>query len=175
MENRNPPVFIIILVLFVVGVRTFAPRFFDRSIVRGESFSAKIPEGWHVKKEQNEVTLTSAEKDLVTDMPVAIFSIYAQKQKGALFMEDFFPEVLDALQKENGEILSTGEQLIDGQSARWVLFRYNKPDIATVTLYIIDDYNRLTRIQYVGMIAKFEQYGEVFDEFKKSIKLKGAM
>lgn len=175
MENRNPPVLIIYIVLIIVGVRTFAPRLFDRTIVRGESFSAKIPQGWSVKKDQHEITFTSAETDLVTDMPVAIFSIYAEKQKGALFMEDFFPEVIAALQKENGDILKTGDQLIDGQTAKWVLFRYNKPDIAVLTLYIVDDYNRLTRIQFVGTLKKFEKYGKVFDEFKKSIKLKGAM
>ncbi len=175
MENRNPPLVLIMIVLFVVGVRTFAPQFFDRSIVKGESFSVKVPSGWHVKKDQHEVTLTANETDLVTDMPVAIFSIYAEKQKGALFMEDFFPEVLASLGHENGTILGTGAELIDGQSAQWVLFRYNKPEIAVITLYIADDYNRLTRIQYVATLKKFKEYGKLFDEFKKSIHLKGAM
>ncbi len=175
MENRNPPALIILLILFVVGIRTFAPRLFDKTIVRGESFSVKAPEGWHVKKDKHEVTLTSAETDPLTEMPVAIFSIYAEKQKGALFMDDLFPEILASMQKEDGEILGTGAELIDEQTAKWILFRYNKPEIAVITLYIADDYNRLTRIQYVAIHKKFKEYGKFFDAFKKSIKLKGAM
>ncbi len=175
MENRNPPVLIIFIVLIVVGVRTFAPRLFDRSIVKGESFSVKVPEGWHVKKEKHEITLTAPETDPLTEMPVAIFSIYAEKQKGALFMEDLFPELLGSLQHENGEVLGSGVERIDGQTAQWILFRYNKPEIAMIVLYVADDYNRLTRIQYVAIHKKFKEYGKLFDEFKKSIKLKGAM
>ncbi len=175
MENRNPPTLIIFLILLVVGVRTFAPRLFDKTIVRGESFSVKAPEGWHVKKSKNEITFTSSETDSLTEMPVAIFSIYAEKQKGALFMDDLFPEIVASMERENGKILGTGAELIDGQPAKWILFRYNKPEIAIITLYIADDYNRLTRIQYVAIHKKFAQYGKFFDAFKQSIKLKGAM
>ncbi len=175
MESRNPPTLIIVVILIIVGAKTFAPRLFDRSIVRSESFSAKVPDGWNVKKEKFQVTLTSPETDLVSGMPVAIFSIYSEKQKGALFMEDFFPEVLESLKQENGAIMGTGAELIDGQTAKWVLFRYNYPEIAVVTLFIADDFNRLTRIQYVGTRKKFQEYGKVFSAFKKSILLKGFM
>ncbi len=173
--NRNPPMIVILLVVAVVGVRTFAPRFFDRSIVKGEFFSVKTPYGWKVNKDKgkHEVTFISSETDLLTDMPYAIFSIYSEKQKGALFMEDFFPEVITSMQHENGKILETGEELIDGQKGKWILFRYNKPEIAVMTIYIADEYNRLTKIQFVGMLKKFKEYGKIFDEFKKTIKLKG--
>lgn len=175
MGRRYPPIIFIALVLAVVGIKTFAPRLFDRSIVRNESFSVKVPEGWHVKKTRTDVTVTAPETDDITEMPVAIFSIYAEKQKGALFMEDFWPEVLASMARENGEILSTGEELIDGQSAHWVLFRYHRPDIAVVSLYIADDFNRLTIIRFVGSLKTFKEYGKLFGQFKKSIRLKGFM
>ena len=100
---------------------------------------------------------------------------YAEKQKGALFIEDFWPEVIASLGRENGEILSTGEELIDGQGSHWVLFRYHRPEIAVVSLYIADDFNRLTIIRFVGSLKTFQDYGKLFDEFKKSIRLKGFM
>lgn len=175
MGRRYPSIILMALVLTVVGIKTFAPRLFDRSVVRNESFSVKIPEGWDVKKTRTDVVVTAPEIDDMTQMPVAVFSIYAEKQKGAFFMEDFWPEVLDALRRENGKILSTGEELIDGQVSHWVLFRYYRPDIAVVSLYIADDFNRLTIIRFVGPLKTFKNYGKLFNEFKKSIRLKSFM
>jgi hypothetical protein len=175
LGRRYPSIILMALVLTVVGIKTFAPRLFDRSIVRNESFSVKVPEGWHVKKTRTDVTVTAPETDDLTEMPVAVFSVYAEKQKGALFMEDFWPEILASLGRENGEILSTGEELIDGQASHWVLFRYYRPEIAVVSLYIADDFNRLTIIRFVGSLKKFKDYGKLFNEFKKSIRLKSFM
>lgn len=175
MENRNPPTLLILIVLGVVAFKTFGSMVFDPSIYRGESFKVKKPEGWTMKKEKHQVTFTSPDADVFTDMPHAIFTIYAEKQKGALFMEDLFPELLDMLKKEDGDILNTGFEQVDGLEARWVLFRYNRPDIAVMSLYIADDYNRLTRIQFIGALKKFKEYGKQFEEFKASIKLKRAM
>lgn len=172
MQGRTPPLFLIYLALIVIGIKTFAPYLFDQSIYRGESFSVKKPAGWTMKKEKNEVTFISPEADFMTDIPYAYFSIYSEKQQGALFMEDFFPEVLSSIERDRAKILGTGDELIDGQKARWVRFRYKKPDLAVVTLYIADDFNRLTRIQYVSNPKKFAEYGKQFDEFKKTIKLK---
>jgi hypothetical protein len=170
--RSSTPIFLIYAVLFIMGVKTFMPMLFDKSYVKGESFRVRIPKGWTVQKQKNEIIFTSPEADMVTEMPDAIFSIYAEKQKNAIFMDDFFPEVLASLARENGKVLSTGEELIDKQPAKWILFRYNKPNVAVMTLYIVDDYNRLTRIQYVGAGKHFKEYGKAFDDFKKSIILK---
>lgn len=172
MQNRYPPLLIIILILVIVGLKTFAPKLFDRQIVKGESFSARTPAGWTVKKDKHEITFISFETDIMTGMPVAIFSIYAEKQKGALFMDDLWPELLESMKRENGQIVTTGVELIDRQQAKWILFRYNQPEIAAISLYIADDFNRLTRIQFVASHKKFKEYGKVFDDFKKSIELK---
>ena len=172
-DGTNPPfIMVVYIILLIMGVKTFMPKLFDKSYVKGESFSARAPEGWTTQKHKHEIIFTSAEADLMTEMPYAIFSIYAEKQKNAIFMDDFFPEMLASLKRENGKVLGTGDELIDKQKAKWVLFRYNQPDIAVMTLFIVDDYNRLTRIQFVGVGKKFKEYGKLFNEFKKSITLK---
>lgn len=175
MASRSPsniPILIVYVILLVVGVKTFMPMLFDKSYVKGDSFTVRLPKGWTIQKQKNEIIFTSPEADLATEMPNAIFSIYAEKQKNAIFMDDFFPELLGSLRRENGKVIGTGEELIDKQIAKWVLFRYYKPDVAVMTLYIVDDYNRLTRIQYVGAGKHFKEYGKLFNEFKRSIKLK---
>ncbi len=174
-ENRNPPTAIILIILLLISYKTFSPMLFDKSIYRADGFSVKKPVDWEMKKDKSEVTFIAPEKDVFSDAPVAIFAIYSEKQKGALFMDDLFPELIAAMRKENGKVLGTGEELIDGQRARWILFRYNNPEIAVISLYLADEYNRLTRIQFVGSQKKFKEYGKEFDKFKKSIKLKKAI
>lgn len=175
MERKSPVNTIIIVLVIAIGIKTFAPRLFDKSYVSGESFTAQAPKGWTVKKDKHEITFTSDSSDIFTGMPEAIFSIYAEKKTDALFMDDFWPELLASMQRENGKILNTGVELIGGQNARWVLFRYEEPDIAVISLYIADDYNRLTIIRFVGILSKFKEYGKLFTTFKKSIKFKGIM
>lgn len=171
-ERKSPVTTILILILFVIGVRTFMPRLFDKSVYRGDGFSVVKPKGWDMQKDKAEITFFSPEKDVYTEAPVAIFSIYSEKQTGALFMDDLFPEILGSIQKQGGKILSTGSEKIDGQPSQWVVARFDKMDIAVVTLYLADDFNRLTKIQFIGKVKKFKAYGKEFDDFKKGIRLK---
>lgn len=171
-EGKKIPPALIYVVLLLIGFKTIVPKFFDQSTYRGDGFSVTKLKGWEMQKDKTEVSFFSPEKDVYTEAPVAVFSIYSEKQKGALFMDDFFPEVLSAVRQQGGKVLNSGEEKIDGQVARWFMARFDKMDIAVVSLYLADDFNRLTRIQYIGKVKKFKEYGKEFDQFKKTIKLK---
>ncbi|MEW5895604.1 MAG: hypothetical protein AB1650_07605, partial [Candidatus Omnitrophota bacterium] len=121
--------------------------------------------------EDDEVIFKSPGKDYLGN-PEAIFSIYGYQSKGALFMDIFFPEVLESLQTQNGKLLQHGEIKIDELVSNWILFRYNDPKWIIWTFYVIDDFNRLTKIQMMTKPDDFDKYRPVFEKFKDSVKFK---
>lgn len=163
---------ILILALVIFGARFVAGRVYDPQIYRGPWYSVRFPEGWEKQVEGDEVFFRSPEKDYLGN-PNAIFSIYGFQSRGALFLEDFFPEALAGLAKQNGKILNQGEIKIDDHISKWVLFRNEKPKWIIWTFYIVDDYNRLTKIQFLTKPDDFAKYRPIFEAFKDTIKIRG--
>lgn len=163
---------IIFLAMIIFSARIIAARVYDPSIYRGPWYSARIPAGWEKKVEGDEVFFRSPDKDYLGN-PNAIFSIYGFQSRGALFLEDFFPEILQNLAQQPGKILDHGEIMIDRQISRWTLFRTEKPKWIIWTFYVVDDYNRLTKIQLMTKPEDFQKYRPVFEIFKNSIRIQG--
>ncbi len=163
---------VILLAVFIFVLRLIAGHIYDPTMYRGPWYRVKIPEGWKKEVKDDEVFFTSPGKDFLGN-PHAIFSIYGFQSKGALFMEDFFPEVMDGLLRQDGEVLQHGEIKVDEQISRWVLFRNHDPEWIIWTFYVIDDYNRLTKIQMMTKPDDFTQYRPIFEQFKDSIKFRG--
>lgn len=175
MNNRGQTQYfkiflLVMLVIFVV--RVILPRMLDKSVHRGRWYSVKVPEGWEKKKGENEVIFICPDKDFYTEVPFAKFSIYGKQSRGALFLDDFFVDVLKSYARRDGVIFDKGEIKIDGQISKWVLFRSADPYLASLTFYSIDDWGRFTKIQYVAHPDKFQKYRPKFEEFKNSIKFK---
>lgn len=169
MDDLKSKIFLLVVVLFVV--RLIAGHIYDPTVHRGRWYNVKIPEGWSKEVEDDEVFLKSPEKDYIGN-PEAIFSVYGYRSRGALFMDVFFPDVLASLSRQDGKILKTGEVKIDGLVAKWVLFRNKSPEWIIWTFYIIDDFNRLTKIQMMTKPENFDRYRPVFEKFKENFKFK---
>jgi len=162
---------IIILAVIIFVVRLITSHIYDPSIHRGAWYKVKVPEGWKKEAREDEVFFYSPQKDYLGNSE-AIFSIYGFKSRGALFMDLFFPDVLGNLAQQNGKILNQGEIKIDTQISKWVLFRSYDPDWIIWSFFIIDEFNRLTKIQFLTRPEHFKKYRTVFEAFKDSIKFK---
>ena len=162
---------ILVLALMIFTARAVATYVYDPTLYRAEWYSVRTPPGWERKLEDDEVFFRSPAKDYLGN-PEAIFSIYGYKSKGALFMDMFFPDVLENLAKQNGKLLQQGEIKIDDIISNWTLFRYNEPKWIIWTFYVIDDFNRLTKIQMMAKPEHFDKYRSTFESFKDTIKFK---
>ena len=159
------------LIVIVFIVRLITSHLYDPTIHRGLWYKVKVPQGWKKEVKEDEVFFYSPDKDYLGNSE-AIFSIYGFKSRGALFMDLFFPDVLENLAQQKGEILSQGEIKIDEQISKWVLFRSDDPDWIIWTFFIIDEYNRLTKIQFLSRPDHFKKYRPIFEAFKDTINFR---
>ena len=177
MKQKDPPKIKIVHVLLIVGI-VFGGRYafkylFDKTVYRGAWYEVKVPEGWSKTVREDEVIFSSPEKDLFTEIPDATFSIYAKKSTGALFIEDVISEVVESLPKVNAELIDKGEFKVAGLISKWVLFHQKDTNLTVLTFYFVDDYNRLTKIEFVTTTRRFLQYKPEFEKFKGSFKFTG--
>lgn len=161
----------LVLAIIIFAVRLIAGHIYDPTVYRGKWYKVNIPQGWSKETEEDEVFFKSPEKDYLGN-PKAIFSIYGYQSRGALFMDLFFPDVLAGLAKQDGKILQQGQVKISDITASWTLFRNNDPKWIIWTFYVIDDHNRLTKIQMMTKPDDFDTYRPVFEQFKDTIKFK---
>lgn len=170
---ENKPMVIIIAIVTLFLVKMTVHSLFDKTVHKGPFYSVKVPEGWKKEILGDEVTFSSPGEDLMTGQPDALFSIYAIQSKGALFIENVMSDVFAQLHKIPGEILDQGEVLISGNISKWVLFRSDSPKLVIMMFIVVDDFNRLTRIQFTCPPTKFKEYRPAFEAFKDSVKIKG--
>lgn len=163
---------IFILVIVFVALRPIINYLTDKSIYRGSWYSVKVPKGWNSKFEKNTIYFSTPDDNVLTGMPNAIFSIYAFKSTGALFLDTLFEEVMQSLMKTDGQILKKGEIMIDGQVAKWVLFQNETPPTTILTFFMVDDFNRLTKIQFITHPRDFAKYRPEFEKWRETFKFK---
>ncbi len=165
---------IIVVVLFFV--RVVIKHFYNPTIYSGDYYKVKIPLGWEMKEKGEEVMFLSPEKDEYTGAPQAIFSLSGLKSKGALFEEDFFPEVLEELAHTPGKLIDNGDIAItDKVTGKYTLFETKDPVYVILTIYIIDEFNRLTKLQYLAKPEFHTTYLQDFYEFKGGLKIRGLL
>ena len=167
MDDFKTKLFWLVIILF--AARLFANSIHDPTIHRGRWYTVTIPEGWPKKVQDNEVFFQSPARDIY-GYPEAIFSIYGVQSRGALFMDMFFEDVLIDLAKQKGRLLDKGQIKIDDQISNWTLFQMQDPEWIIWTFYVIDDFSRLTKIQFMVRPHHFAKYRPVFEAFKDSIR-----
>ncbi|MCK5214458.1 MAG: hypothetical protein KAR05_03810 [Candidatus Omnitrophica bacterium] len=164
---------LIVFVLFaVILFRMQLEKFFNPAVYRGPWYTVTIPVGWEKKVLEDEVVFLSPELDIYTEMPEALFSIYSKKSDGSLFLGDLFVQVLKELKKSGVKILKQGDVDVDSQRSKWVLVKNVEHELIILTFFIVDDFNRYTKIQFVANPEKFNEYRPAFEEFKGTFKFK---
>lgn len=170
---QNKPMVIIVSIITIFLIKLTINSIFDKSIHKGPFYKVKVPVGWQKEVQEDEVSFYSPDTVFMTGQPEAIFSIYAIQSKGALFIENVMTDVVGQLNHTPGKILDQGEIKIDRYVSKWILFRSDSPKLVMMMFFVVDDFNRLTRIQYTTVPEKFKDYRPAFEAFKDSIKFKG--
>jgi len=163
-------IIVVVCVLFLIKDKIVAH--FDPAIHRADYYTVRAPDGWTKTVEKEEVVWVCPDKELFSNMPEAIFSIYATKPKIPLFLEDVFFDAVSEVKRANGRILDKGEIKIQNALSNWVLFVNEDPKLVILTFYLIDDYNRFIRIQYISHPKAFKKYRETFEKFKSTLQLR---
>jgi len=158
--------------VFVLVLKFAIVRFMDQSVHRTKWYQVDVPTGWTKKVDEEETVFISPDENILTGMPDAIFSVYGEKSTGSLFVGDIIVEVIQQYLKMDGRIINRGEIKIDGLVAKWILFRNAEPDLMVMTFFIVDDFNRLIRIQFTTGANDFQKFRPLFEKFKESIKFK---
>jgi len=157
----------------LVLVLKFAIAYFmDQSVHKTKWYQVDVPEGWSKKVDGEETAFIAPDENILTGMPDAVFSVYGEKSTGSLFLGEVIMEVIQQYQKMDGKIINRGEIKIDDLVAKWILFRNEDPDLMVMTFFIVDDFNRLIRIQFTTGANDFNKFRPIFEKFKESLKFK---
>jgi len=143
----------------------------------GNGYSLRIPAGWEKisdveKDDSREVKFVTLARDLLKDRPEATISIYSNKMKQALWIEDEFPSIVKSISNAGLKILDKGDLKIHKQLTPWVLYDNAKADLFSLELYMITDTKLFVRIRYSANPKDFNKYRLSFEELKESFKLK---
>ncbi len=171
MWKQYKPILINFVIAMVI-LKFIIGHFMDQSVHRTKWYKVDVPPGWTKKVDGEETVFIAPDENIMTGLPDAVFSIYGEKSEGSLFLPDILGEVMQEYMRMDGQILNRGEIKIDGLVSKWILYRNNDPDLMVMTFFIVDDFNRLIRIQFTTASSDFSKYRPVFEKFKDSIEFK---
>jgi len=166
------PSAVIIAVLCVFGLRVLVHKIFDPTIYKTRVYTVSVPKDWKKEVDESEVRFYSPAQDPDTRQPEAVFSIFSYQSTDALFIEDVMGEVLKSFEKANGHVKDHGDIILDGVIAKWVLFESTKPSLWILSFFLVDDFNRLIRVQFMTSPEKFKYYRPDFESWKDTIVFK---
>ncbi len=172
MDGHNRFVMLLVAVGLILGARHVLHKMYDKSIYRGPWYRVRVPEGWERQEKEDEVVFISPNRKVGSGLPEAVFRIYTKQTEGGIFLEDLFGMAVKGVRRYGGEVLQQGEIKIDGVKSRWLLARYKDDDLASLVFYIVDDFNRITKIEYSAALHSFKPYRKQFEDFKSSFKWK---
>ena len=170
MEIKPTAVIIAVVVIFIMRLMVY--HIFDPTIHKTDFYKTKIPKGWKKEIQENEVLFHSPAKNPKTGQSEAVFSIFGYKSRDALFLEDMIEEVMQSYQQANGRIRDKGQVLFGGTVSTWILYENIEPPLFIMSFFMVDDFNRLIRIQYVTSPEKFKEYRPQFEAWKDGIEFK---
>lgn len=180
------------LMMFVLGVLAvkfiFFGGFFKSTVHKGNGYSMIPPPGWEEIKEKRGVrpvlasadkpevvTFITPERDLITGVPEASLSILTVKLSQPTWMEDEFPSLLEALAKAGNQIKDHGQIKIDTMISWWVFYEEPKTSLLSLEFYMVNDINRLYKIQFSTDPDGFGKYRQAFEAAKDSIRFSGKL
>ncbi len=170
--------FIGVLVKFVVF-----GDLFHSNVYKGNGYSIVPPAGWVKIKQPRTVgsgmgsaekpdiaTFVTPEKTATEEAPEASLSILTVKLGQPVWMEDEFPTILSSLAMTGGRIINKGQIKIDTLISWWVLYEDPQTSLLQLEFYMVNDLNRLFKIQYAARADAFPKHRPAFEAAKDSIK-----
>lgn len=180
------------LMMFVLGVLAVKfilfGGFFKSTVHKGNGYSMIPPLGWEEIKEKRGVravlesadkpevvTFITTERDLITGVPEASLSILTVKLSQPTWMEDEFPSLLEALAKAGNQIKDHGQIKIDTMISWWVFYEEPGTSLLNLEFYMVDDVNKLYKIQFTADSYGFGKHRPAFETAKDSIRFSGQL
>lgn len=156
---------------------------FKSSVHKGYGYSFVPPAGWERVKDPRGVSpvFEAADKPEVvmfavpekvpnTDTPVASMAVLTVKLAKPTWLEDDFPTLIDALVRAGYRLIDKGQLKIDNNIFRWVFYEDTGSSLVKFEFYMVNDINRLYKIQYTAAPNAFKQYRPAFEASKNTIK-----
>ena len=154
----------------------------------GMAYSIKIPQGWIMKRNEGDpglfmtnynsmgkILFETPEKRPDTDISVATITIIEAKLKTPAWLDDIFPEVLQSLSQMRAKIKQKGEIKMDGQIAKWVLYKARKSKDLNLEFYVADEKTGMFKMVYSSDPAGFMKYRKSFEAVRDSFLFSRAL
>ena len=176
-----------VFIVLMIKVVIFGDLFHS-NVYKGKGYSMVPPPGWVEMKDVKGVRamMESAEKPEIvtfvtperiagTDIPEASLSILTVKLANPTWMEDEFPLIVEALSKAGYRIRTKGQIQIDTLISWWVLYDDPRTALLQLEFYMVNDINRLYKIQFTTGAENFKKHRPVFEAAKDSIKFSASL
>ncbi|MBI5415536.1 MAG: hypothetical protein HZA29_01845 [Candidatus Omnitrophica bacterium] len=157
---------------------------FKSSVHKGHGYSFVPPAGWEQLKDPRGVSpvFEAADKPEVVmfavpgkvpnaDIPVASMAVLTVKLANPTWLEDDFPTLIDALVKAGYRLIDRGQIKIDNNVFWWVFYQDPESSLVSFEFYMVNDINRLYKIQYTAAPDAFKQYRPAFEASKDTFKI----
>ena len=154
----------------------------------GMAYSIKTPLGWIMKKDEGDpgifmtnynsmgrILFETPERRAGTDIPVATITIVEAKLKTPAWLDDLFPEVLQALPQMRAEIKQKGEIKMDGQISKWVLYKIPKSKDLSLEFYLADEKTGIFKLVYSSSPEGFMKYRKDFESMRDTFLFSRAL
>lgn len=105
-----------------------------------------------------------------TPVPEATIAVLVVKLANPTWMEDEFPELLDALAKAGYHVFDHGQIKVDNEIFEWVLYKDPTGSLVNLEFYHVNDLNKLFKLQYQASPDAFKTYRPVFESTKDTFK-----
>ena len=155
--------------------------YFEAKDHKGKGYYVKIPAGWikakppknvQYPKDVEVVMFVPQGTDTGKGQPAMFITIYTKKLSTPIWIEDEFPDILAAIQKEGMQIKDKGQIKIDNEISHWVVYFDKAVPALVLEFYIVTDNNMFHKIQYSAPPDKFNKYRKSFEELKDSFKFR---
>ena len=174
--------FLILFAVMVAITKSLSNAgYFEPKDHKGKGYYVKIPAGWvkarlpknmQYPKDVEMVMFVPQGTNLSKGQPDMFISIYSKKLPTPIWIEDEFPDILAAIQKEGMEIKDKGQIKIDELITHWVVYLDKAVPALVLEFYMVTDNNTFHKIQYSAPPSKFNEHRRSFEELKDSFKFK---
>ncbi len=157
----------------------------ELTLVRGEGFSIRFPDGWTKVKRDIEpafqmeskfspqtVIFVSPQVNPVTNVPEAMIAMHVVRPNKPFWLEDDFPILVDVLGRSGYAILDQGQIKLDEEIADWVVYRDDYQERVRLEFFTVNGSGMVFRLQYSAAQDKFGVYRKDFEDTKATIKIR---
>lgn len=178
MYDRIKSLIIYVVLATVIIKSLMMTGIFRSTTFNGDGFKVSIPSGWEMSKERSRekkyeetkiTTFVTQEKDS-DDIPQAVITLLSKKLEQAIWIEDEFPNIVQAIRVKY-KVIDKGEIKLDNQLTKWVFYEDKKNNLLNLDFYLVTEASKFYKIQFSAFKEHFKKHRPAFEELRESFKL----